>query len=238
MQASRPRSSFQSRYNPYRRESFPKPGAPRVKLVDRPMSTYFEGDVSSMQIDFEGRYSLTQPAEARQMVDIIRKAAPTAKSVLDATAGWAGNTIYFATKFEKVTAVEKDPKTFAMLTNNVKHSKVEGFDAERVTLLNLDCMAVLNQEKADVIFMDPPWNREGEEWHKNRANVPLYLSNVGMPDIVRKIFVSTAAKIVALKVPRNFDFDELREDLFLYRVRRYDLANYSFLTIQDFINRD
>ena len=237
MQAIRSRPNLH-RYNPYRRQPLQNPQEARIKLVDRPLSTYFEGDVNSMQIDFEGRYSITQPAEARQMVDIIRKTAPTAKSALDATAGWAGNTVYFATAYKKVTAVEKNPKTFAMLANNVKNSQVEGFDADRVTLLNLDYMAVLSQQKADVIFMDPPWNREGEEWHKNRANVPLYLSDVPVHDIVRKIFVTTAAKIVALKVPRNFDFDEFKEDLMLYRVRRYDISNYSFLTIQDFIDRD
>ena len=175
-------------------------------------------DFSRLQIHDVGKYSITRPADADNVlqtlltfIDVTSCALDGSKrhplSIIDATACVGGDTISFASAFDKVVSVEKDPNTFDLLKNNLEAYKLL---PDKVLPINADFVELLKHNAlpfaVDIIYMDPPWNPPGQPWHSKLKNLMLYLSGMPVYDVVHLAMHNTPAHTIAVKVPYNFDF--------------------------------
>ena len=80
----------------------------------------------------------------------------------------------------------------------IKNTKLEN----RVNISSYNCS--YNYIKfmliQDLVFFDPPW---GGQDYKNKKKINLFLDGINVIDIINDIYNFT--KIVALKIPNNFD---------------------------------
>jgi 16S rRNA G966 N2-methylase RsmD len=175
-------------------------------------------NLGNLKIHEVGKYSVTRPRDADDVLQTLLKfidmsSCPAPKerkhtlSIIDATACVGGDTISFASAFQKVISVEKDPNTFELLKNNIGvykllHDKVLPINADFVELLKHEALPF----PVDIIYMDPPWNPEGQPWHSGLKKLMLKLSDMPVYDVVRLAMRNTPARTVAVKVPQNFDF--------------------------------
>jgi predicted RNA methylase len=122
--------------------------------------------------------------------------------ITDATANIGGNTIGFYLKgFGQVNAVEIDPLTCDILKNNLQ---VYGYSPD--TVYCADYLEIYDQLSQDVVFMDPPW---GGPDYKQAKSLDLYLGNTNIIDICKSIMSQDKAKLIALKIPINYNLTGL-----------------------------
>ena len=114
-------------------------------------------------------------------------------TIVDACANVGGNTQWFSRKFKTVLACEINPNDFKRLVNNMNL-----YDYKNIIFYNKSCLDVLNVEKYDCIFFDPPW---GGKEYKFVKNLGLSLDSISMTDIIQKYLPRT--KCIVYKHPTN-----------------------------------
>src|SRR6185503_9655671 len=107
--------------------------------------------------DAEGRRSLTPEAIALALGERAR-----GLRVIDACAGAGGNAIGFARAGCAVTAIELDAERLALARHNARVYGVH----ERIRFVHGDARELLAAQRADLLFVDPPW---GARYDKTRA---------------------------------------------------------------------
>jgi trimethylguanosine synthase len=112
----------------------------------------------------EGRYSLTPEALALELGQLARGA-----SVVDACCGSGGNAIGFARAGCAVTALELDPGRLAEARHNAALYGV----SERISFQLADAREVVAKQRADVLFVDPPWGEAYDKRASSLADFPL-----------------------------------------------------------------
>jgi 16S rRNA G966 N2-methylase RsmD len=132
-------------------------------------------------------------------------------TVTDMTACVGGNVISFSQYFSNVNAIEIDHERFKMLKHNVnlvsKKHNVNFFEGNGIDI-------ILNHEtKQDIIFMDPPW---GGKNYSSKSQISLFLTDdegheYNICDLI--IILLQYAKYIAIKVPVNFNINELKQIL-------------------------
>jgi predicted RNA methylase len=145
--------------------------------------------------------SITHPNHAIEISKMIINQLNRIKkenkySIMDATASCGGNTLSFATLFNKVTAIELIPETCEMLKTNVKL-----YDFNNVEIVCGDCIDNLDR-KHDAYFFDPPW---GGNLYREKNKLNLSLSNYTMPMIVDYIKKYNSDSVICFKLPYNYD---------------------------------
>lgn len=128
----------------------------------------------------------------------------------DITAGVGGNVISFGKHFKKVNAIEINKDRYEYLKNNI-----EIYGLTNIQVYNNDCIDIMNNiEYHDIVFIDPPW---GGKNYKKYKNLRLSLSSVPIEDICKKLFDKKnnicTPKLIALKLPTNYDVNFLLESL-------------------------
>jgi predicted RNA methylase len=116
--------------------------------------------------------------------------------ITDGTANIGGSVINFALECASVNAVEIDSDTVEVLTHNVRT-----YDLGNVNIIHGDYLSVLGELKQDIVFLDPPW---GGVDYARRDKIMLYLSRKPIGLVINSLIGKV--KVVALKVPKNFDF--------------------------------
>lgn len=178
---------------------------------------------SQLLLDDVAIYSATDQRTADIMSNIILQYTPASSTIVDATASSAGNTLSFAKFFDRVIAIERNPCRF----ENLKHNaRVMG--KENIHFICADSLNVLLPSKfrpgtavvhptfplsayrhseapLDVIFMDPPW---GGPAYRRSPKISLFISQVPLACIIKELANNQVARIVAIKVPNNFDMTE------------------------------
>jgi hypothetical protein len=179
-------------------------------------------DLSKLQFTNISLYSVTPYKEAQVITRYILKNIKKQKvSITDATANIGGNTISFASSFNSVNAVEIDPLTCQVLTNNINV-----FGLKNVKVYCADYLSIMNKLSQDVIFFDPPWGGVG---YKESKSLDLYLGVTPKPDILsgntslsgprniidicQEIITKRLCKIITLKIPTNYNMTGLSEML-------------------------
>jgi len=161
-----------------------------------------------LHVDYEASYSITDARVAILQTDIIRyyykdiigrcKTMHCGDTVVtDGTACVGGNVFEFSRAFGKVNAVETDETRMQMLQHNVRL-----LNMKNVNFYHTDITGPITHEiKQDIIFLDPPWGGLGYE---KIERLQLFLS--GKP--LRQVCIDLApkTKLIALKLPFNFDF--------------------------------
>ena len=67
--------------------------------------------------------------------------------------------------------------------------------------------------RQDIVYFDPPW---GGPEYKSKKKIDLYLDNINVLDIINEIYNYT--KIVALKVPNNFNTFRIQNDFWNFKI--------------------
>ena len=144
---------------------------------------------------------MDKPDKAQILSDLIKKNMGTDNLVItDANSNMGGNVINFAKNFKFVNSVEILPFHCEILENNIRVYKVEN----KVKIHCMDYLDIMTQLKQDVIFFDPPW---GGPDYKKEKNLNLYLDGINIVDIINELY--RYAKMIVLRVPRNFNIVDL-----------------------------
>ena len=176
-----------------------------IYRLNRFFPFYKEIDNSNFLITEEGLYSVSRPKEADIISKRIKQSLPSDVnpwdlSIADMTANVGGNVLNFCKHFEHVYAIELQWLNYLILRNNVQVAKYD----DKCTIINGDCMEYAGKYDFDVLFFDPPW---GGVNYKERKSVDLYLGNKSMVDIVIDLLANGKSKLIAIKVPYNYNFE-------------------------------
>lgn len=130
--------------------------------------------------------------QGHKTLDIIKLYTSKIDIITDATAGIGGNSIFFSNYYNKVNCVEINKNAFTVLKSNLKSYTNSIF-------YNTDYLEICKHLSQDVIFLDPPWEKN----YKNKKKSCLFLSNVSIKNIIENLH--KYCKIIALKCPMNFE---------------------------------
>jgi len=182
--------------------------------------------VNNYQLSNIGSYSILYPNDAVKVSEIIKSFLPNKSTITDANANMGGATLTFSDYFDHVNSVEIIPFHCKILENNIKN-----YDAKNVTVYCNDYLDVGNKLEQDAIFFDPPW---GGPDYKKKIIMNLYLDGISISKIIKSLIDKKKVKIVALRVPINYDFKqilELTNESFTYCFKKPDGRLNFFLII-------
>ena len=187
-------------------------------------------------------YSHLQLTISSKIAAHIAESAPKEKTVIiDAFAGVGGNAIALARsdRWERVFAIEKDPKTLKCAKHNAEIYGV----ANKIFWLAGDCFEAINRfagQKNTVIFASPPW---GGKFIYSRGTSYVYLINVGTsygeddvfdltkmePYNLDKLYKSFTkySKEVVLYLPRNSDLNQIAK--YVPEGQKLEVAHYAIM---------
>jgi len=168
---------------------------------------------SKLQLDHVGAFSVTESDMAMLQAHIISQFvchsghSPQNTVITDGTASIGGNVFAFAALFAQVNAVEINSMRAHMLQHNVE---IVGI-ANKV---HVWCGDICAQAAArpgmtphDVIFLDPPW---GGGSYRTQGKLSLCLGHASLQQVC--VDWSKESRLIALKLPLNFDFDDFFDD--------------------------
>ena len=160
-----------------------------------------------LQLDSEAKYSVTESSlaelQARIIADCVKSAGyvPEETIITDGTASIGGNVFEFAKIFMGVHAVEIHEKRSQMLAHNVKllnlHTQVVVWCGD---ISHVETVA--RRIRHEVLFLDPPWT--GNDY-KTTPKLVLFLSGNSLEKVCNDW--ASRTRLIALKLPVNFDFD-------------------------------
>ena len=160
----------------------------------------------SFVVPYEQRNIYSTIYQSIQINNIILEYTDENSIITDATACIGGNSYFFCKKFKFVNCVEINERLFDTLKNNIQEFKNK-------ILYNCSYNIIKFLLKQDVVFIDPPW---GGELYKTRKKIELYLDDINVFNIVDSLYNHT--KIVALKVPNNFNRTRITCDFWKHRI--------------------
>jgi tRNA G37 N-methylase Trm5 len=185
-------------------------------------------DYTKLWTTDEGSYSITRRRDAEQIIHIMKITVPewSEKSITDATGCIGGDTLNFATMFDKVHSIELNIDNFEALKNNVG---VYGFT--NISLYHGDCTDVYKWA-SDVLYIDPPW---GGPNYRTIQNLNLFLGKIRLDEWLEDILSGPyRPSHIFLKVPLNYNTKPLQfltniKSITSYRIRTYMLVH---ITVQ------
>jgi hypothetical protein len=185
-------------------------------IRDIDMSFYFQPQdsviMSQLQMSKVSLYSTTPWKEAnfisRTIINfygdknILTPIYGKEPIITDATANVGGNTIsFYLNGIKQVNAVEIDEQTCKMLKNNLT-----SYHLPTQTVHCQDYVDLYRQLQQDVVFLDPPWG--GHNYLRN-PSLDLYLGDKNIIDICYDLINEKYASLLVLKVPINFNLQQL-----------------------------
>lgn len=149
--------------------------------------------------------------------------------ITEMTAGVGGNVLNFAKYFKYVNAIEIDPDRCFCLNNNVKL-----YELDNVNCYNDNSIQLLISNDdiiQDIVFFDPPW---GGQDYKLFYNLKLKFGEYSIENICCQLFKRPRTKIIAIKLPINYDFGYLISELSMYKVSKYILDRMAFIIVKNY----
>lgn len=185
----------------------------------------YDIDLTRLLISDIGLYSISRSRDAYNTTQIILSYLDTRMGnrliITDATGGVGGDAICFAKYFNKVNIVELSGIHCKIIKNNLRVYDL--LNKTNIICTNyLNVMYLLNQ---DVIFFDPPW---GGPNYKKQKMKSLFLSGIDIEVIVNKLLINKRTKLIAIKIPHNFNFVSFKRNvnhkyIRIHRFRKYNL---------------
>ena len=147
--------------------------------------------------------------------------------IIDANSHIGVDSIHFANMFtnSKIHSYEINKNTFDLLEKNIKvFSKQQQIEAFNKSFLNASI------DNAYFIYIDAPW---GGKSYKETAmgKFELYLDNINIKEITRRLLVNKKTKTVVLKVPFNYNFSDLN-NFSIERAEIKDKTKTSFFLLR------
>jgi len=165
-------------------------------------------DFTKFYTNEESQYSSLLPKHVKQVERVFKDWFNVIKKdilIIDATSHIGVDSIHFANMFtkSKIHSYEINKNTFDLLEKNIKvFDKQKQIEAFNDSFLNASI------DKAYFIYIDAPW---GGKNYKDTAmgKFELYLDNINIKEIARRLLVNKKTKTVVLKVPDNYNFSDL-----------------------------
>jgi len=157
-------------------------------------------------IPYEFKSIFSTDIQAKQINSIILKYVDRDSIITDATACIGGNSSYFAKDFKYVNCVEINNNTFEILKSNMREFRNK-------IIYNCSYNIIKSILRQDVIFIDPPW---GGSIYKTKKKINLYIDSLNVIDIVDSMY--NYCRIIALKVPNNFNRNDISINFWKNRV--------------------
>lgn len=141
----------------------------------------------------------TSSKQALQIIYILKKYFNNLNNItiVDATAGIGGNSLYFCKYFNFVYCIDTYDEAINYLHHNLS-------DFENKFIINHNCLDILKLIKFDVIFFDPPW---GGNQYKFINKLNLYINEININKIIDNLYFNKNIKLIALKAPNNFNLN-------------------------------
>ena len=157
-------------------------------------------------IPYEYKTIFSTENQAQQINKIILKYVNNDVIITDATACIGGNSYFFAKDFKFVNSVEINENLFEILNCNLRN-----FKNKQIFRCSFNIIKYIL--KQDVIFIDPPW---GGSMYKTKKKIDLYLDDINVFEIIDSLYNYT--KLIALKVPNNFNRNNISELFWKHKV--------------------
>ncbi len=148
-----------------------------------------------MEFDEEGLFSL-----ALENIALEIASRTPGKVVADAFCGVGGMAIGFARAGKEVIAIESNNKRLGMAKSNAALFGVE----DAVYFMHGDTTDLLPTLKPDTVFLDPPWG--GTDYNERGK---FSFSDFDPDGITLLNLAFTVSDSVVMRLPKNFDLDEL-----------------------------
>jgi hypothetical protein len=176
-------------------------------------------DKTKLKMTTEGLYSVSGKDGARFITKIILKNMKKNYNITitDCTANNGSETLMFAKYFYKVNSIEIDDINYEVLKNNINIYKYKN-----INLIKGNSIIELEKLKQDVIVIDAPW---GGPNYKNEKQLKLFLDNLELSDIFNQF--KNKAKLFVLKVPINYNINNLILNSLLYKIKIYSYKQNS-----------
>jgi len=149
--------------------------------------------------------------------------------ITEMTAGVGGNVLNFAKYFKYVNAIEIDPIRYNYLDKNIIL-----YDFENVNCYNEDSINFLidkNDIVQDILFFDPPW---GGKDYKLFSNLKLTFGPYSIENVCKLLFQKKYNKMIIMKLPNNYDFNFMIEELKEYRLSKYVLDRMTIVVVKNY----
>lgn len=149
--------------------------------------------------------------------------------ITEMTAGVGGNVLNFAKYFKYVNAIEIDQIRYNYLNKNIKL-----YEYNNVNCYNQNSVELLIEQDdivQDIIFFDPPW---GGKDYKLFNNLRLTFENYSIENICHILFQRKRNKMIIMKLPNNYDFDYLMDELKIYRVNKFVLDRMTIVVVKNY----
>jgi predicted RNA methylase len=160
--------------------------------------------ISDYTLSNIGSYSILHPKDGEKLAEIIKSFLPGKCTITDANANMGGATLAFTNYFDHVNSVEILPFHCKILENNIKVYDV----TDKVSVHCMDYLDIGDKLEQDAIFFDPPWG--GPDYTKKQF-MDMYLDNISISNIVKSLISKNKIKLVAIRVPFNYDFKKILE---------------------------
>lgn len=183
--------------------------------------------ISDYTLSNIGSYSILYPKDGEKLAKIIKSFLSGPVTITDANANMGGATLAFTNYFDHVNSVEILPFHCKILENNIK--VYDAFD--KVSIHCMDYLDIGDKLEQDVIFFDPPW---GGPDYKKKQLMEMYLDNISISNIIKSLINKKKIKLVAIRVPFNYDFKkilELTEESHVFSFKKSDGRLNFFLII-------
>lgn len=186
---------------------------PGIKILDNTFPDEINIDKSKLKMTSEGLYSVSGKDGATFITKIILKNIKNNKNITitDCTANNGSETLMFAKIFKSVNSIEINNINYEVLKNNID---VYGY--KNINLIKGNSIIELQKIEQDVIVIDAPW---GGHDYKDKTQIKLYLDNLELSDIFNQF--KKKAKLFILKVPFNYDINNLILSTLLYKIKIY-----------------
>jgi 16S rRNA G966 N2-methylase RsmD len=201
--------------------------------LKRKLFPYLEENTlfKDLKIDYDSIYYITTRDASVEICNIIinylRKMNIQSSELVitDMTAGVGGNTLLFGKYFKYINAIEIDYIRCSYLKHNVK---VYGYD--NINIYHGNCLDYvikndfLNQ---DIIFIDPPW---GGKNYKSIDKINISIDEYTLEDICNHLIKNSLAKLIVLKLPKNYNFEQLESQI-SFPIEYYELKKMILVLI-------
>lgn len=177
----------------------------------------------------EGLYSITQPPEAVDIINILSLYLGNLKkmTITEAAGGIGGDSISFARNFGGVNTFELNPEHCDIIRHNLETYGLLG----KVNLKCGDYLSSYLDVKQDAVYLDPPW---GGKDYRDQDKLTLDFGGKPLVEIVSalgkryKEGKSTAyrVKLVILKLPSNYDLSSLKRGLAGWTLKEYSINKF------------
>ena len=186
---------------------------PTFKILNETFPDKKNLDKTKLKMTSEGMYSVSGKEGSKFVSKIILKNMKKNKNitVTDCTGNNGSETLMFAKYFTKVNSIEIDDINYQVLKNNI-----DVYEYKNINLIKGNSIIELHNLEQDVIVIDAPW---GGPDYKSKQKLKLYLDNLEISDIFNQF--KNKAKLFILKVPFNYDINNLLLTTMLHKIKIY-----------------